>query len=194
MKSGSKRERLFVGIRTVFLDRDGVINRKPPEGKYVRGWSEFEVLPGVEEAIGSFNRAGCNVLVVSNQRGIALGLYTVESVQQLHAKLQTHLNSRDAHVDGFYFCPHDQNECSCRKPEVGLFEQARREYPAVAPEASVMIGDSLSDIEAGRRFGCRTIFVKGDAATSKPGTGIAEALADATVRSLAEAVGTVLGD
>lgn len=194
MKSSSKRGKPFLGVRTVFLDRDGVINCKPPEGKYVTAWSEFEVLPGVEEAIGSLNGAGCNVLVVSNQRGVALGLYTVESVQQLHEKLQAHLNSRDAHVDGFYFCPHDQNECSCRKPEVGLFEQARREYPAIAPETSVMIGDSLSDIEAGRRFGCRTIFVKGDAATSKTGAGIAETLADAAVGSLAEAVGMVLGE
>jgi D-glycero-D-manno-heptose 1,7-bisphosphate phosphatase len=193
MKSGSKRERLFVGIRTVFLDRDGVINRKPPEGKYIGAWSDFEVLPGVEEAIGRLNRSGYNVLVVSNQRGIALGLYTVEAVLQLHKELQAHLKRKEAHIDGFYFCPHDNSECTCRKPGTGLFEQARLQFPGIDPETSVIIGDSLSDIEAGRRFGCRTIFVTGNADTRKPGTGRAIALADATVGSLAEAVDALSG-
>jgi len=176
----------------VFLDRDGVINRKPPEGSYISAWSDFELLAGAEEAIGRLNRAGCKVLVISNQRGIALGFYTAEVVEQLHARLQLHLQAQGAHIDGFYFCPHEKGECSCRKPEIGLFKQAQREFAAAAPERSVMIGDSLSDIEAAVRFGCRSIFVKGDPNTRKPGSETAEKLADGTVESLAEAVDAML--
>lgn len=192
MKSTFRHVAPFPGLRYAFLDRDGVINRKPPEGTYISTWSQFELLPAVEEAIAALNRAECRVLVVSNQRGVALGLYTAEVVQQLHEKLQSHLRSKDARVDGFYFCPHDNDECSCRKPGIGLFEQARLDFPSIEPETSVMIGDSISDIEAARRFGCRAVFVKGDPATSKPGARRAEELADGTAGSLAEAVNALL--
>jgi len=81
-------------LRTVFLDRDGVLNRKMPEGRYVTSWSEFLPLPGVPQAIGRLNRAGLRVIVVSNQRGIALGLYTSDIVRKLHAALQSWLQSQ----------------------------------------------------------------------------------------------------
>ena len=182
----------FQGIECVFLDRDGVINRKAAEGKYIGDWGEFEVLPGVEEAIAALNRRGWRVVVVSNQRGIALGRYTAADVKALHTLLQEHLERYGARIDAFYFCPHDQEQCSCRKPGTGLFEQALREFPEILPSTSVMIGDSLPDIEAARKFGCRSIFIESDPATRKPGSSLAAMLADAVAGSLTEAVSEVL--
>ena len=172
----------------VFLDRDGVINRKAPEGHYIAYWSDFELLPGAGSAIAALNRSGCRVLVVTNQRGVALGLYTAAEVEALHARLQEHLAAQGAHIDAFYYCPHDKNECNCRKPQTGLFEQAFREFPEATRANSIVVGDSLSDIEAARNFGLPAIFIQGDAATRKPGAERAAELADGVCASLREAV------
>jgi D-glycero-D-manno-heptose 1,7-bisphosphate phosphatase len=181
--------------RTVFLDRDGVINRKMPEGQYVTGWQHFELLPGVPESIVRLNQAGLRVLVVTNQRGIALGLYSVADVEHIHQQLQLRLSSLDAHVDGFYFCPHDKRECTCRKPLPGLFEQAQADFPDIDAGSSLIIGDSLSDIEFGRNIGMYTIFLEGDEYArqhQKPGTQRAVALADNCFATLPDAVESLM--
>ena len=193
MKSTHKDAGHFDGVRCVFLDRDGVINRKAAEGRYIADWSEFEMLPGVEDAIARLNRRGLRVLVTSNQRGIAVGLCTAEGVDEMHRRLQEHLSAYGARLDGFYYCPHDRGECDCRKPATGLFERAVRDFPDITPKTSVMIGDSLSDIEAARNFGCRSIFIPGDPATRKQGTQKAEHLADAVASSLSDAVDMLPG-
>ena len=179
-------------LRTVFLDRDGVLNRKMPEGRYIASWSEFQPLPGVAQAIARLNRAGLRVVVVSNQRGIALGLYTADDVRQIHSALQSWLQSQGAHIDAFYFCPHDTQQCNCRKPLPGLFEQARADFPEIDPVSSIMIGDSLSDIQFGHRLGFRTIFLEGDPACQKPGIVSARRLADLCFPSLTEATEALL--
>ncbi len=179
----------------VFLDRDGVINRKLPEGQYVTGWQHFELLPGVPEAIAKLNKAGLRVLVVTNQRGIALGLYTADDVRAIHAQLQQELSKAGAHVDSFYVCPHDKQQCNCRKPKPGLFQQAQLDYPSIHAANSVVIGDSLSDIEFGRNVGMKTIFIEGDAraqAHQKPGAQKAAESADFRFKSLPEAVSQLL--
>lgn len=173
---------------TIFLDRDGVVNEKMPEGKYVTSWAEFHLLPGVAEAIARLNHAGLRVIVVSNQRGIALGLYTAAQVEAIHDQLQETLKAHGAHVDAFYFCPHDKGQCDCRKPLPGMFEQAQKDFPEITAATSAMIGDSLSDIEFGRRLGMRTIFLDGDPERQQPGAAEAAALADARFPSLREAV------
>lgn len=178
----------FQGIACVFLDRDGVINRKPPEGNYISSWGQAEILPGVEAAILALNRSGRQVIVVSNQRGIALGLYTPADVEAIHRKLQEHLAGYGAHVDAFYFCPHDEGECDCRKPGTGMFLQAFRDFPGMSATNSVMIGDSVSDIEAARFLGMPSIFVQGDRSNAKEGADRAAALADAVAGSLLDAV------
>jgi len=181
----------------VFLDRDGVINRKLPEGQYVTGWKHFHLLPGASEAIACLNRAGLRVLVVTNQRGIALGLYTAEDVHAIHAQLQQALTGHGAHIDGFYFCPHDKHQCNCRKPLPGLFEQAQSEFPGITPVNSLIIGDSLSDIEFGRNLGLKTIFIEGDdshKAHQKPGAQKAGELAGQRFSSLPRAVAHLLGE
>ncbi len=182
----------FRDVRTVFLDRDGVLNEKIAEGDYVTCWARFRLLPGVVDAIGRLNRAGRRVIVVSNQRGIALGLYTIADVEAIHASLQHLLEADGAHVDAAYFCPHDKNECNCRKPRTGLFERAAAEFPNIEAATSIMIGDSLSDIEFGRRLGMACIFVEGDPKVRKPGADTARHLAHLSCASLPEAVDRML--
>jgi len=182
-------------LRTIFLDRDGVINRKMPEGQYVTSWQQFELLPGVPESIAKLNQAGLQVLVVSNQRGIALGLYTTADVDEIHRRLGMELISSDAHIDGFYFCPHDKNTCTCRKPLPGLFDQAQADFPDIESASSVMIGDSFSDIEFGHNLGMRAIFLQGDEQTrrhQKSGAQKAIDLADESFSTLPEAVAHLL--
>lgn len=178
----------FANVQYVFLDRDGVINRKLPEGEYVSAWHHFHLLPGAEEAIAALNRSGRVVIVITNQRGVALGRYTEADVRAVHDGLQSHLNRSGAHVDAFYFCPHDKNECNCRKPKTGLFEQALRDFPEASEKNSIVIGDSLSDIEAAHNFGAPSIFIEGDPQFQKAGAEKARALADASSGSLSEAV------
>lgn len=180
--------RAFAGIKHVFLDRDGVINRKPPEGEYISQWKEFVLLPGVEQAIAALNASGRIVIVVTNQRGVALGLYAEEDMHSLHRELQSHLSGYSAHVDAFYYCPHDAGQCGCRKPGTGLFEQAFCDFPEASPANSLVIGDSISDIQAARNLSMQSIFIRGESQNQKPGAEEAALLASATADSLADAV------
>jgi D-glycero-D-manno-heptose 1,7-bisphosphate phosphatase len=179
-------------LHAVFLDRDGVINQKLPEGRFVTSADEFQPLPGVHEAIAKLNAAGMLVFVVSNQRGIALGLYTAADVLDIHAEFQAELSAHNAHVDAFYFCPHDKADCDCRKPLPGLFNQAQAEFPNISAESSAIIGDSWSDIEFGRRLGMLTVFIDGDPALQKPGAEAARDSANLHFASLPEAVDALL--
>jgi D-glycero-D-manno-heptose 1,7-bisphosphate phosphatase len=145
-------------------------------------------LPGVESAIASLNRAKCRVIVVTNQRGIALGRYSRLDVDVLHDKVQRYLATFGAHIDAFYVCPYDKGQCECRKPATGLFRQAARDFPEVSAANSLVIGDSLSDIEAGRSFGFRTMFIKRGGDVEDFDSPKAAALADAAAGSLEEAI------
>jgi D-glycero-D-manno-heptose 1,7-bisphosphate phosphatase len=173
----------------VFLDREGVIGQKPPEGEYISHWESFQFLPGAEMAIASLNRSGRRVIVVTNQRGVALGRYTCADVEELHSKLQQQLAKHGARIDAFYYCPHDDgDQCGCRKPRPGLFQQAFRDFDDACRENSLMIGDSISDIEGARNLGIASIFVQGDPKRRKPGTDKAVLLADRVCDSLLKAV------
>lgn len=179
-------------LKTVFLDRDGVVNHKMPEGEWVTRWSDFQVIPGVIEAIAALKRAGLQVIIVSNQRGVALGRFTGDEVREIQDKFQQMLEAFGTHVDGFYFCPHDRGQCNCRKPLPGLFEQAVADHPEIHAHTSVVIGDSRSDMEFGRRLGMMTVFIDGDPARQKPGAEAARALADLRAHSLLDAVENLL--
>ena len=146
-------------VRLVLLDRDGTINRKPPEGDYVKSPEELELLPGAAEAVAALNAAGLTVVVVTNQRGIALGRMTEDDLGRVHAKLREELAAAGARLDAIHHCPHEQDSCDCRKPRTGMFEAARRAMPQIDFARSVVIGDSWRDIEAGRAIGARTIGI-----------------------------------
>jgi D-glycero-D-manno-heptose 1,7-bisphosphate phosphatase len=142
--------------KAVFLDRDGVIIRKPSEGQYVTRWEEMNVLPGVVEAIGLLNRSKFRVVVVSNQRCVAKGLITARDLDSMHRRMCKQLATAGATIDGVYYCPHEKwPACSCRKPAPGMLLEAARKYQ-LNLAASWMIGDSEVDIEAGRNAGCKT--------------------------------------
>lgn len=185
---GSGTAELIPAIKYVFLDRDGVINRKPPEGEIVRRWEEFEILPRVEEAIARLHAAGMKLIIVTNQRGIALRLMSESDLRELHSRLVEHLVARKGAIDAIYYCPHDRDECECRKPGVGMFARALADFPDACPENSVMIGDSVSDIEAGVRLGMKTIFIKGEVSRQKPGAERAQEMATFVSNSLDDAV------
>jgi D-glycero-D-manno-heptose 1,7-bisphosphate phosphatase len=174
----------------VFLDRDGILNEKMPEHRYVTRWEEFRVLPGVPEALRRLNEAGLRVVVVSNQRGIAKGLYTAAELEAIHAQFQRLLEREGARIDAFFICPHEADECNCRKPLPGLFEQAVAWFPEISAARSVMIGDSPSDIEFGRRLGMKTILI--DAQHRAEGAEEVATLADLRFGSLPEAVDALL--
>jgi D-glycero-D-manno-heptose 1,7-bisphosphate phosphatase len=184
---------LTIIVRYVFLDRDGVLNRKMPEGVYVAEWAQFAWLPGAVEAVVRMKRAGLTVIVVSNQRGISLGRVTTMQVERVHEKMQDHLARKDARLDAIYYCPHNYGECHCRKPDTGLFEQAFQRFPQANAGNSVVIGDSLSDIQAGRRLDMKTIFIQGEPDRQKEGADAAAALADTVAGSLLQAVESHLG-
>ncbi len=183
-----ENQRLWpAGIEYVFLDRDGVINRKLPEGHYVTRWEEFELLPGVAETIAGWNRLGRRVIVVSNQRGVALGVMTEAELQGIHDRLRAELARDGARLDAIYYCPHHRDECECRKPRTGMIEAAFRDFSGAGPENSVLIGDSLSDMECGRAVGMATIFIARDEDYDRAAITARELGARAVVSSLAAA-------
>lgn len=143
----------------VFLDRDGVINRRIVGG-YVRRWEEFEFLPGIMETLPPMHAAGFRTVLVTNQRGIALGLMSEHDLAAIHERMQQALADATGHrIDAIYFCPHDRaGGCACRKPMPGMLLDAARDLD-LDLSRSWMIGDSESDIEAGRAAGCRTVLV-----------------------------------
>lgn len=141
-------------MRAVFLDRDGVLNRKLPEGCYVTKPEELDMLPGAAQAVRQLNDSGWLVFLVTNQRGIALGKLTEAELDAVHQKLTEELAAAGAHLDGRFICPHEKNSCDCRKPKPGLLFQAKKQFPQIEFSQSVMIGDAESDMEAGRSAGC----------------------------------------
>lgn len=152
-----------MGPKTVFLDRDGVINRKRLEGDYVKCWTEFEFLPKAKDALRLLTEAGWRLIVVTNQRGIARGLMTESDLREIHQRMQAELTAVGASIAAIYYCPHEEGQCDCRKPRPGMLLQAKQDYPDIDFVRSVVIGDSLTDLEAGARLGCRAILI-----TEKP--------------------------
>jgi D-glycero-D-manno-heptose 1,7-bisphosphate phosphatase len=179
-------------LRTVFLDRDGVLNRKMPEGSWVTSPAELSILPDAPEAVARLNRAGLLVLVVTNQRAISTGKLSPEGLERIHATLQASLSGSAAHIDGFFHCPHDRAECDCRKPLTGMFRQAMLRFPEVNAKTSVMIGDSLSDIQFGKSLDMKTILLETNPVMHKESALKAAELADYRFPTLSAAVSFLL--
>jgi D-glycero-D-manno-heptose 1,7-bisphosphate phosphatase len=178
----------------VFLDLDGVINRKAPEGEYVTRWEDFHVLPGVVEGITLLNRSGYCVIVVTNQRCIAKGLMTVADLEKMHQRMSDLLARAGATIDAIYYCPHEvEKSCNCRKPASGMLLDAARSCGIELP-ASWIIGDSDMDIEAGKNAGCRTarLLATSKAVDESGRRGAARNCADIVAPSLLDAIRQIL--
>lgn len=155
-------------INYLFLDRDGVINRRLP-GAYVADPGEFDLLPGVVGAIRDFNSWFDRVVVVTNQQGIGKGLMTEEDLHRVHRFFLQELRKRRAWVDGIYYCPHLSTKgCDCRKPKPGLAQKARHEFPEIDFRQSFMVGDSASDMIFGKNLGMRVVWISSRVDGTKP--------------------------
>lgn len=177
--------RLTVGA-TVFLDRDGTINESPPEGEYLASPSEVALIAGAAAAIGRLNEHGTKVVVVTNQRGIALGRMTEDDYAAVAERVAVELDAAGARLDAVFHCPHHADSCDCRKPGPGMFERAAREVPGAMLEGAAMVGDSALDVEAGNRLGLTTVRL-GPTAAGEP-------RADHEATDLTAAVAWLLGD
>lgn len=141
-----------------FLDRDGVIN---VEVDYLSDPDKAELIPGVPEALREIRAHGFLAVVVTNQSGVARGMYSEKEVHAVHRRIDELLAATGAQVDRWYFCPHHPKHtgiCDCRKPAPGMLLRAARELD-IDLSNSVMVGDRLSDLEAGRAAGCRTVWL-----------------------------------
>ncbi len=145
--------------KIAFLDRDGVVNVKMPDGCYVTNWSEFKFLDGAISGIKLLNDFGYKIIIVTNQRCIAKKIMTEYELNQIHQKMIEVVAASGGEIETIYYCPHDIGECQCRKPNAGLFLQAEKVF-AVDKAKSFMIGDSISDVEAGRKYGIQSYLLK----------------------------------
>jgi D-glycero-D-manno-heptose 1,7-bisphosphate phosphatase len=145
--------------RTAFLDRDGTINEAAAEGDYVTAPDQVRLLPGAAEAIRLLNELPARVVVVTNQRGIALGRMSEADLAAVNTRLEQELARGGARLDAILHCPHEKGSCDCRKPGTGMFERAAREVDGVDIEGGAMVGDSAIDIEAGNSLGLTTVLL-----------------------------------
>lgn len=146
-------------MNVIFLDRDGVINRYPGDTNYVTSVKEFYFISGSIEGIKKINEKGFKLFVISNQAGVTKGLYSQKELDAITGKMLQGFKKYGAHVDKVYYCIHqDIDNCLCRKPRIGLMQQAIKEFN-LSPKTSFFIGDSFIDMQAAREFGAKSVLV-----------------------------------
>ncbi len=143
--------------KAIFLDRDGVINIR--KNRYITSYDDFEIISDVSKWLKKLYDNNFKLIVVTNQSAIAKGLISINDLENIHKKMQKEFSSDGFQIDRIYYCPHaDYENCSCRKPKIGLFEKAISDFSLDKSE-SWLIGDEDTDIEAGRKLGCKTIKI-----------------------------------
>jgi len=150
--------------KAVFLDRDGVITKEPPY--YAHKIDQLELIPKSAEAISLLNESGFKVIVVSNQSGVARGYYQEKDIEIYNMAMKKKLEEKNAYINAIYYCPHYPEatikeyriDCDCRKPKPGMLKRAKKDLD-LDLKCSFLIGDKISDIDAGYRAGCKTILV-----------------------------------
>jgi len=179
--------------RAVFVDRDGVININRDDD--VKRLEEFAFIPRAVEALVDLSKSGLQVIIISNQPSLAEGKTTAKEIEEIHRVLADAVKSAGGEVKRVYYCPHSPAAgCECRKPKAGLLQQAAREC-ALDLMKCFLIGDQITDVEAGKTVGCRTILVR---------TGLGErwlekkaewrVVPDRIISDLYEAAGVVLAE
>lgn len=146
-------------MKVVFLDRDGVINRYPGFGDYVKDFKEFHFLSGAKEAIKRLTENGFLIYIVSNQAGVSKGLFSKEKLKEITQRMLKKIEEFGGKIEGVFYCTHREvDNCTCRKPKIGLIQKAI-EGKEIDLKDTFFIGDSLRDIETGKNAGCKTILV-----------------------------------
>ncbi len=141
----------------IILDRDGVINQDSPD--FIKSPAEWHAIPGSLAAIAKLNQAGYRVVVCSNQSGVARGLFDLDILQAINEKMLKELANVGGHLDKIYCCPHGPDEnCLCRKPKPGLYQQALQDF-AIAANNTLVVGDALRDLQAAAAIDCDSILV-----------------------------------
>jgi D-glycero-D-manno-heptose 1,7-bisphosphate phosphatase len=154
-------------LDTLFLDRDGVINKKL-EARYVRNFSEFRFMQGALQAISKLSSVFQRVIIITNQQGISKGIMSVSELNELHIKMLERVEESGGRIDKIYYCPHlKETNCMCRKPKPGMIERAIIDYPNIIIKKSYLIGDSESDIEAGKAMNLKTFKVNNNYTLAK---------------------------
>jgi len=144
--------------KAIFLDRDGVLNKNRDD--YVKSIKELEIFSNIGKEISKLKMKGFLIIVITNQSAVNRKIITIKELEEIHLIIQKFLMKSNTSIDKFYFCPHRPNEnCDCRKPKPGLILQAMNEF-SINASKSWMVGDSKTDIQAGEKAGCKTIFLK----------------------------------
>jgi histidinol-phosphate phosphatase family protein len=155
-------EEFLEGKSLIILDRDGVLNQKPPKAQYITKWDEFQWLPGAKKAIRLLNEAKYRVVVVSNQAGIARGMMSETDLNNIHSEMVKELADEGASLEKIYVCPHGLDDhCECRKPKPGMLFAVQRDFH-IDLTKTIFIGDDERDVQAGNSAGCKTILVADD--------------------------------
>ncbi|MFN7925451.1 MAG: HAD-IIIA family hydrolase [Bryobacteraceae bacterium] len=147
--------------RTLLVDRDGVLNRRPAVGEYVRSWADWEWMPGAREGLAKLRRSGWRVAVVTNQAGVARGMVSAEALAEIHCRM---IAESSGVIEGVYVCPHGWDEgCRCRKPAPGLLHEAQRAFD-LDLSRTWFAGDDERDAQAAEAAGCRFFQMAADGA------------------------------
>jgi len=147
----------------IFIDRDGVINKKMPENDYVKDWKEFVFLKGVLQAFKLLEKTEFLIIIITNQRCIARKIITAKKLKAIHRKMVKEINKHKGRVDAIYVCPHHKNACQCRKPKPGMILQAINDFKkkgiGIDIKKSYLIDDNHKDIAMGKYFDLKTIKI-----------------------------------
>lgn len=150
---------------SLFLDRDGVINKKLPED-YVKNWNEFTFLDKVPETISSLTKVFGKIFIVTNQQGIGKGIMTERDLDQIHDRMMEEIRYAGGKINKIYYSPYRVEEKSVfRKPNVGMARKAKIDFPEIDFDKSIMAGDSITDMEFGKNAGMITVFISEDKET-----------------------------
>ena len=135
---------------TLFLDRDGVINYKI-ENDYVKSIKDFKFIPEFIDVVKDLSLLFNRIIIITNQQGIGKGLMSISDLNEIHEYMLNTINDNNGKIDKIYFCPHLASEnCLCRKPSPGMIQKAFQDYPDIDRSKSYFIGDSDSDMQAGK--------------------------------------------
>ncbi len=145
-------------MKLIILDRDGVINHDSDE--YIKSPAEWAPIPGSLEAVARLKRAGYTVVVASNQSGVGRGLFDLNTLHQIHDKMQREVARAGGKIDAIFFCPHKpEDHCACRKPKPGLLLEIANQFDCDLKNVPA-VGDSLRDIDAAQAVGAKPVLVR----------------------------------